>query len=177
MAAILSLDYLFAKEKDVSLPAPYRVLPLFRRWILRDVRQPHPAGVVGRKTPDGSVIAQGKEPGRGCADLDDASHGSTTTPLFPKRLANVGNHYTHLFDCLLELLRSYSKLFCPISEFVIFVDIDPVAVPVIAFRCVVGHSACSSPFGMTTDSKHLKGMCSAEQYFAHDATRTSKPGG
>jgi hypothetical protein len=71
---------------------------------------------------------------------------------FPKRLANVGDHHTHLFDCLLELLRSHSKLFCPIPEFVIFVDIDPVAVPVIAFRCVVGHSAFSSPFAMATDS-------------------------
>jgi hypothetical protein len=77
--------------------------------------------------------------------------GSVLVNLFPKRLANVGHHYTHLFDCLLELLRSHSKLFCPISEFVIFVDIDPVAVPVIAFRCVVDHSAFSSPFAMATD--------------------------
>jgi hypothetical protein len=62
-----------------SLPTPNRVLPLFRHRILRDVRQPHPAGVIGRKPPDGSVIAQGEQPARGCADLDDRSHGSTAT--------------------------------------------------------------------------------------------------
>jgi hypothetical protein len=74
---------------------------------------------------------------------------------FPKRLTNVCGHYSHLLNCLLKLLRGHSKLFCPISEFVIFVDIYPVAVPVVALRCVVGHSAICSPFGMVTDSSRL----------------------
>jgi hypothetical protein len=75
------------RTKTISLPAPNRVLPVFRRWILRDVGYPHPAGMVGRKPPDGSVIAQGEEPARGCADLDDPSHASTTTRgYFPNAL-------------------------------------------------------------------------------------------
>jgi hypothetical protein len=52
--------------------------------------------------------------------------------LFPKRFAHVGDHYAHLLDCLLKLLRGASKLICPISEFVFLVNIDPVAVSVIA---------------------------------------------
>jgi hypothetical protein len=55
------------------------------------------------------------------------------------------------FNCLPELLRGHSQLLCPIPEFVILVDIDPVVVPVIAFRCVVGHSEFCSPIGTVTD--------------------------
>ena len=44
-----------------------------------------------------------------------------------------------------------SKLFCPILELVIFVDIYPVAVPAIALRCIVGHSVTYSPFGWEMD--------------------------
>jgi hypothetical protein len=35
------------------------------------------------------------------------------------------------------------------------VNIDPVAVPVIAFRCVVGHDAFCSPVGRVTDLQRL----------------------
>jgi hypothetical protein len=75
--------------------------------------------------------------------------------LLPKRLTNLVGHYAHLLNCLLELLRGHSQLLCPISEFVFFVDIDPVAVPVIAFRCVVGHGAFYSPVGRVTDLQRL----------------------
>src|ERR1700682_710145 len=66
---------------------PYRVLPFFRRWLLRDLWQTHPARLVGPKPPDGSVIAQGEEPTTGCADLDDPSHATTiTSGYFPSAL-------------------------------------------------------------------------------------------
>ena len=71
--------------------------------------------------------------------------------VFPKRLMKFGGHYAHLLNCLPELLRGHSQLLCPISEFVFLVDIDPVVVPVIAFRCVVGHSESCSPGGTVTD--------------------------
>jgi hypothetical protein len=83
---------------------------------------------------------------------------------FPKCLANVGGHYAHLLNCLLKLLRGHSELLCPISEFVIFLNIDPVPVPVIAFRWVVGHSAFCSLFGRMTDSLTLDRQCSTEHY-------------
>ena len=76
---------------------------------------------------------------------------------FPKRLANIGRHYADPLHCLLKLLRGDSKLFGPISEFIIFVDIDPVAVPIIAFCCVVGHICICSPFRKVTDSSELDG--------------------
>jgi hypothetical protein len=44
------------------------------------------------------------------------------------------------------------------------VDIDPVAVPVIALRCIVGHSAFCSLFGRATDSSELDRQCSTEHY-------------
>jgi hypothetical protein len=89
-----------------SLPLPNRILPFFRRWILRDVRNPHPAGVIHREPPDGSVIAQGEESARGCADLDDPSHASTTASgLLPERLTNVGGHNAQLLNCLLKRIR------------------------------------------------------------------------
>jgi hypothetical protein len=50
-------------------------------------------------------------------------------PVFPKRFRNVRGHHAHLLNCLLKLLRGHTKLLCPIWEFVIFADIDPVAVP------------------------------------------------
>ena len=42
--------------------------------------------------------------------------------------------------------------FVQYPEFVFLVNIDPVPIPVIALRCVVGHSTLRSPFGMATDS-------------------------
>jgi hypothetical protein len=68
-------------------PGANRVLPFFRRWLLRDVRQAHPTGVDGPKPPDGPIIAQGEEPARGGADLDDPSHATTiTSGYFPSAL-------------------------------------------------------------------------------------------
>jgi hypothetical protein len=36
--------------------------------------------------------------------------------LFPKRFANVGDHYAYLLHGLLKLFRGHSELLCPISE-------------------------------------------------------------
>jgi hypothetical protein len=74
---------------------------------------------------------------------------------FPKRLTNVCGYYAHLLDCLPKLLRRHPKLLCPISEFVILVNIDSVTVPVIALHLVVGHSRNCSSFVTTTDSSTL----------------------
>ncbi len=70
-----------------------------------------PAGVVGPKSPDSSIIAQSEEPAGGRADLDNPSHAATQLRLFPKRLTNVGGHYAHFLNCLLKLLRGDSSSF------------------------------------------------------------------
>jgi hypothetical protein len=54
-------------------------------------------GVIGRKPPDGSVIAQGEEPARGCADLDDRSHGSTATSGYFPSAFRTSVAITHTF--------------------------------------------------------------------------------
>jgi internalin A len=102
----------------------------------------------------------------GSAGLDDKNKlisvallnsGSVLVILFhfPKRLTNVCGHYAYLFNCLFQFLRGHSKLRRPIPKFVILVNIDSVAVSVIALRCVVGHNAFRSPLGMATDSSSL----------------------
>ena len=67
-----------------------------------------------------------------------------------KCLTHVGRHNADPLHCLLKLLRGDYKLFGSISEFIIFVDIDPVAVSEIAFRRLVGHIANCSRFGSAT---------------------------
>ena len=83
--------------------------------------------------------------------------GSVLVTLFhlPERLANIGRHYAYLLNCLLKLLRGDFQLLRPVSEFIIFVNIDPVAVSVILLRCVIGHSASCSSFVRVTDSSTL----------------------
>jgi hypothetical protein len=54
------------------------------------------------------------------------------------------------------------------------VDIDPVTVPVIALRCVVGHSAFCSPFVRSTDPLDSYMFGNTLEY---DASRASKADG
>ena len=60
--------------------------------------------------------------------------------LFPERLADVGGHSRR--PSQLSPYASQRSLLAPLSKIrsLFFVNIDPVSIPVIAFRCVISHS-------------------------------------
>lgn len=56
----------------------------------------------------------------------------------------------YLTDGLLKLFRCNSKLFRPITNFILLMNIDPVPVSVVAFLFIVGH-VLYSPVKTRTD--------------------------